>query len=103
MKTILVKFNGKGPSYAFKTKDTTIKYGDILRSSSYTDPMFVIGICDKEYKYVNTDTGELTDEINSTKCERIKILVLNSDEDIVYASKIDNTKAIITQCLKYLN
>ena len=62
--------------------------------------MFVTGVSDKEYKYVNTLTGDLTDELNSTHCVLIKTLVIKPEDDVIYAHKVDNNVALVAECLR---
>ena len=90
MKTILVQFrNYNKVTYCYKTKDETIKVGDILKSKDYENSFVVKSIINKEYSYVNTNTGELTDSPTSVYCVPIKTLVLRQDdEDTVYAYKL---------------
>ena len=101
MKIIFVKFGGIGQTYCFKTKDESIKFGDILESASYRVPMVVTAVVDKEYRYVNTFNGELTNEVTSTKCVPIKTIKLHEDDDIVYVHKVNrlDTSLLITNNL----
>lgn len=100
MKTILVVYanqelsveqinNQKMQKYCFRT-DSEVKVGDVLKSRNYTANMVVTDIADKDYKYYNKQSGEMTDIINSTNCYPIKTMVLREeDANVVYATKVE--------------
>lgn len=88
MKTIFVTFDNKS-KYAFNTK-FEVSVGDILRSPAYGNrKMIVTDICNKAYTYYNSTTGNLSNELNSTKQGKIKELILldNSCTEAVYCTK----------------
>ena len=100
MKTILVVYtntaltikqvsDGKLQKYAFRTEED-LKVGDIIESKTYTGKMQVIDVIDNDYKYYNATTGELRNDINSTKCYPVKKIVLREDDELtVYAKKAE--------------
>lgn len=100
MKTILVVYtdqklsveeinNKKMQKYCFRT-DSEVNVGDVLKSRNYTTNMVVTDVADKDYKYYNRQSGEMTDTINSTNCYPIKTMVLREeDTNIVYATKVE--------------
>ena len=99
MNTILVVFsnenlsleqinNRKMQKYCFRT-ESTITVGDILKSKFYSSNLIVTDEIGKEYKYYNSQTGEMSDSITSTKCYPIKELILREEnEEAIYASKV---------------
>ena len=97
MKTILVVYTNtaltiqqvsKLQKYAFRTEED-LKVGDIIESKVYANKMQVVDVVDNDYKYYNAATGELRNDINSTKCYPIKKIVLREDDElIVYAKKV---------------
>lgn len=99
MKTILVVYtnqelsveqinNKKMQKYCFRT-DSEVNVGDVLKSKNYTTNMVVTDVIDQDYKYYNSQSGSLTNTINSTKCYPIKTLVLREEDDtVVYATKV---------------
>ena len=98
MKVILVVYTNVGLSlkqvsdkklqkYAFRTEED-LKVGDIISSKAYTSTMQVVDVIDNDYKYYNATTGELMNDINSTKCYPVKKIVLREDDEFtVYAKK----------------
>lgn len=100
MKTILVVYtntaltikqvsDGKLQKYAFRTEED-FKVGDIIESKAYTGKMQVVDVIDNDYKYYNATTGELRNDINSTKCYPVKKIVLREDDELtVYAKKAE--------------
>jgi hypothetical protein len=91
MKTILVVYTNKLLSkseiakvkkYSFNTS-TDLKEGDMFSSPSYDTNMQVVKVLDKDFKYYNANTGELSDTFNSTAQWEIKILVIREEEDEV--------------------
>ena len=99
MKTILVVYtnekltveqinNRKLQKYCFRT-DGEVAVGDVLKSNNYNSNMIVTDVVDADYKFYNAQTGEMRNEINSTKCYPIKTMVLrDEDETVVYAKKV---------------
>ena len=97
MKTILVVYTNtaltiqqvsKLQKYVFRTEED-LKVGDIIDSKIYANKMQVVDVIDNDYKYYNATTGELRNDINSTKCYPIKQIVLReADELTVYAKKV---------------
>lgn len=74
--------------YCFRTK-SDVKPGDKLRSRDYNHDMTVMDILDKDYKYYHADTGDLSNEITSTRCWPIKTLkVVKLNDSVTYASII---------------
>ena len=100
MKTILVVYtntaltikqvsDGKLQKYAFRTEEN-LKVGDIIESEAYTGKMQVVDVIENDYKYYNAATGELRNDINSTKCYPVKKIVLSEDDEFtVYAKKAE--------------
>lgn len=98
MKTILVVFTNesmtiekinsrKMQKYCFRT-ESEINVGDVLKSANYRENMIVTDVIEADYKYYNAQTGEMCNDIKSTKCYPIKKLVLRQeDENVIYASK----------------
>lgn len=100
MKTILVVFTkdttysvdsankAKSKKYCYLTEDE-ISVGDLLKSSNYTSYLLVTDVIEHAYKYYNTVTGSLTDEINSASCYPIKKIKLAKEDDCIIAHKIN--------------
>ncbi len=100
MKTILVVYTNtaltikqvsdrKLQKYAFRTEED-LKVGDIIESKAYTSNMQVVDVIDNDYKYYNATTGELRNDINSTRCYPVKKIVLREDDELtVYANKVE--------------
>lgn len=98
MKTILVVFTNdnltieqinsrKMQKYCFRT-ESEINVGDTLKSNNYERKMVVTDVIIADKKYYNSHTGELSNEITSTKCYPIKTLELKDENDsVVYAKK----------------
>lgn len=74
MKTILVVYtnvkltnkeiaDNKLTKYAFRTSE--VEVGDLIESKDYSKSMQVTDVIDADYKFYNTQTGELRNEINS--------------------------------------
>lgn len=101
MKTILVVYtnenlsveqanNRKMQKYCFSTK-SEVSVGDVLKSKAYSDNMLVTDVIDKEYKFYNAQSGELSNDITSTKCYPIKEMILREEnEEVVYALKVNS-------------
>lgn len=100
MKTILVVFTNdtltieqinsrKMQKYCFRT-ESEINVGDTLKSNNYERKMVVTDVINADKKYYNVQTGELSNEITSTKCYPIKTLELREENDnVVYAKKTE--------------
>lgn len=93
MKTILVSYGKtasyKKKKYAFNTK-SELKVGDLINSPNYDSVMLVEVILEKAYNYCNLQTGELTDEIKSTECVKIRELVMREEKsDVVYGNIVN--------------
>ena len=100
MKVILVVYTNVGLSlkqdsdnklqkYAFRTEED-LKVGDIIESKLYTSTMQVVDVINNDYSYYNALTGELRNDINSTRCYPIKKIVLREDDELtVYATKVE--------------
>lgn len=93
MKTIFIKFINSGVrlsnTYAFNTEED-VAVGDTIVDliGNLATYMEVVAVLDRSYKYVNTATGDIMDEINSTKCVKIKTLKLIDEEaDVIYGIK----------------
>lgn len=98
MKTILVVYTNtaltakqisdrKMQKYVFRTEED-FKEGDLIESKAYSSKMQVVDVIDNDYKYYNSSTGELSNDINSTRCYPIKKIVLREDDELtVYAAK----------------
>ncbi len=55
--------------------------------------MQVTDVIDADYKFYNTQTGELRNEINSTKMYPIKTIVFKEeDELVIYATKVEDSQ-----------
>ena len=101
MKTILVVYtnekltvnkinNSKLRKYAFRIEDN-VEEGDILKSSIYSSNMIVTDVIDNDFKYFNSQSGELSNEIKSTMCYPIKTIELREENtNVVYAQKIED-------------
>lgn len=96
MKTILViytdtkieKVTASHKKYCFRT-NSDVELGDLLKSSNYTTAMQVVKVIDKDYIYYHPDTGEMSNELTSTKQWEIKELkVVEADGDVVTAVKL---------------
>jgi hypothetical protein len=97
MKTILVVYTNKllskseiakAKKYSFNTS-TELKEGDMFSSPSYFTYLQVVKVLDKDFKYYNASTGELSDTFNSTAQWEIRTLVIREDEEeVIYGSLI---------------
>ena len=80
MNTIIVTFEGTcKKKYAYNT-DSKVAIGDVLTSSEYTNKMTVIDVLDESYKYVNPDTGELSNKMTSLNQNLIRTLKVVADK-----------------------
>ena len=81
--------NRKMQKYCFSTK-SEVSVGDVLKSKVYSNNMLVTDVIDKEYKFYNVQSGELSNDITSTKCYPIEEMILREEnEEVVYASKVN--------------
>lgn len=98
MKTILVIYTNtaltikqvsdkKLKKYCFRTEEN-LSVGDMIESKAYTSNMQVTDVIDTDYKYYNSTTGELRNDINSTQCYPIKKLVLREDDELTIYGKV---------------
>lgn len=98
MKTILVVYTNtaltikqvsdrKLKKYCFRTEEN-LSVGDMIESKAYTSNMQVTDVIDTDYKYYNSITGELRNDINSTQCYPIKKLVLREDDELTVYGKV---------------
>lgn len=101
MKTILVIYlNGVRSSktdrlrlkkFAFNTKDD-LKVGDVITSQSYDVNMHVVKVLPEAFEYLNSSTGELSNEFTSAHQWEIRELIIQpKDKDKVYGSLIKKT------------
>jgi hypothetical protein len=81
MNTIIVMFEGTcKKKYAYNT-DSKVAIGDVLVSPGYSNSkMTVIDVLDESYKYVNPDTGELSNKMTSLNQNLIKTLKVAADK-----------------------
>lgn len=80
MKTIIVMFEGTcKKKYAYNT-DSEVATGDVLVSPEYNNKMTVIDVLEDSYKYVNPDTGELSNKMASLNQNLIRTLKVAADK-----------------------
>lgn len=80
MNTIIVMFEGTcKKKYAYNT-DSRVATGDVLVSPEYNNKMTVIDVLEDHYKYVNPDTGELSNKMTSLNQNLIKTLKVVADK-----------------------
>lgn len=80
MNTIIVMFEGTcKKKYAYNT-ESKVATGDVLTSLEYDNKMTVIDVLDESYKYVNPDTGELSNKMTSLNQNLIKTLKVVADK-----------------------
>ena len=81
MNTIIVMFEGTSKKkHAFNT-DSKVAAGDVLISPDCSNSkMTVIDVLDESYKYVNSDTGELSNKMTSLNQNLIKTLKVVADK-----------------------
>lgn len=103
MKTILVVYtnvkltnkeiaDNRLTKYAFGTSED-VEVGDLIESKDYGKSMQVTDVIDADYKFYNTQTGELGNEINSPNMYPIKTIVFKEeDELVIYAAKKKNNQ-----------
>ena len=90
MKTILVVYTCEKLSkrdtqtmkrYSFNTK-ADVKIGDLVETKQYDTPLQVVEILDACYKYVDVNSGELSNKRKpSTKQFEIRELIINTSAD----------------------
>lgn len=94
-KTILVIYTNEkrkeskaDKRYCFST-DSEVEKGDLLKSQSYATNMLVVEVINKDFKYYNASTGEMSNELTSTTQREIKSLrIVENAEEEVLAIKI---------------
>lgn len=75
-------------SYSFNTS-SEVKVGDMISTDEYNTNLQVVKVLDKQFKYYNRATGEMSDEFTSTQQHEIATLELREDNhDVVYGSLI---------------
>lgn len=81
MKTIIVMFDGTcKKKYAYNT-NSEVATGDVLVSPDYSNSkMLVIDVLEDCYKYVNPDTGELSNKMTSLNQNLIRTLKVAADK-----------------------
>lgn len=80
MKTIIVMFDGNcKKKYAYNA-DSEVATGDVLVSPEYDNKMTVIDVLEDCYKYVNPDTGELSNKMTSLNQNLIRTLKVAADK-----------------------
>ncbi len=81
MNTIIVMFEGTcKKKYAYNT-ESKVAVGDVLVSPEYSNSkMTVIDVLDESYKYVNPDTGELSNKMTSMNQNLIRTLKVVADK-----------------------
>lgn len=80
MNTIIVMFEGPcTKKYTYNT-ESKVATGDVLVSPDYSNKMTVVDVLDENYKYVNPDTGELSNKMTSLKQNLIKTLKVAADK-----------------------
>lgn len=103
MKTILVVYtdvrltnkeiaDNRLAKYAFRTSED-VEAGDLIESKDYRKSMQVTDVIDADYKFCNAQTGELRNEINSTKMYPIKTIVFKEEDGlVVFAAKVEDSQ-----------
>lgn len=97
-KTILVVYTdtklntkqiGAKKRYCFVTA-SEVEVGDMIEFSNYDTPMQVVEVIDQEFKYYNSATGDMTNELTSTNQWKIREIVLmeGSEEETIVAIKL---------------
>lgn len=87
MNTIIVVFEGTcKKKYAYNTESKVV-VGDILVSPDYSNSkMTVVDVLDESYKYVNPDTGELSNKrtsLNQNFVKTLKVVTDKTDQTII--------------------
>lgn len=88
MNTIVVVFEGTcKKKYAYNT-ESKVAIGDVLVSPDYRNSkMTVVDVLDESYKYVNPDTGELSNKMTSLSqnfVRTLKVVADKADQTILY-------------------
>jgi hypothetical protein len=73
--------------YAFNTSDEVV-VNNTITSTKYNTAMQVVRVLDREYKYYNQSTGELSDTYNSTQQWEVKTLAIREEDDSIVYGKI---------------
>ena len=75
--------------YSFNT-EAKLNVGDALQIDDYDTPVVVLEVLDHCFRYVNTNTGELsTDRQNSTLCYPIRTIEERQPSgDVLYFDKL---------------
>lgn len=100
MKTIFVIYTNKKiekpgyqKRYAFNTA-SDIKVGDMIDSPSYDTNMQVVQVLDKGYKFFNSKTGDMSNEMTNSNLYEIRELEIRANEDKkIYGSIITSDEA----------
>lgn len=102
MKTVIVVYSNKvltktqisrAKKYSFNTP-SEVEIGDLIDSPNYDTKMLVVKVLDRNYKYFNSSTGELSDNYNSTSQWEIRTLVIREEEEeVIYGSLVKTDKA----------
>ena len=81
MNTIVVVFEGTcKKKYAYNT-ESKVAVGDVLVSPDYSNcKMTVVDVLDESYKYVNPDTGELSNKMTSLSQNFVRTLKVVADK-----------------------
>lgn len=65
-----------------------LKVGDMLKSSSYDTKMQVVKVLETSYKYFNKETGDLSNEYNSSNQFEVRNLRIAEVTDDIVAVKL---------------
>lgn len=95
MKTILVIYTnnkitkvGYQKRYAFNTKSEA-KEGDMIQSVSYNTCMQVVKVMDKEFKYFNKETGDLSNKFSNSNQYEIRTLeICDVQDNVIIGTRI---------------
>lgn len=80
MNTIIVTFDGTcKKKYAYNT-ESEVATGDVLVSPNYDNKVIVVDVLDECYKYINLETGELSNKMTSLNQSLIKTLKVVADK-----------------------
>lgn len=72
MNTIIVTFMGSDTKLAYNT-DSKVAVGDVFVFPMSMSKATVIDVLDESYKYVNPDTGELSNKMTSLNQNLIRL------------------------------
>ncbi len=79
---------GRLKKYSFNTS-SILKDGDMIETKEYDTKLQVVKVLDKDFKYFNRSTGELSNTFNSSSQWEIRELKLREDDsDVVYGKLI---------------